>query len=55
MVRELSFKSLRCDDQRRFFLGIPAVLAATMSVVGGYIEMLGVRGGLLYVAARGPV
>jgi hypothetical protein len=53
MVRELSFRSVRCSDQCRldlvFFVGIPAVLAATMSVVGGYVDLLGVRGGLLYV------
>lgn len=53
MVRELSFKFLRCEHQRRldllFFLGIPAVLAVMMSIVGGYVDVLGVRGGLLYV------
>jgi hypothetical protein len=55
MVRELSFRSFRCSDQCRldlaFFLGIPAVLAATMSIVGGYTDTLGLRGGLLYVTA----
>lgn len=55
MVRELSFRFSRCSDQCKldlaFFLGIPAVLAATMSVVGGYVDILGARGGLLYVVA----
>jgi hypothetical protein len=55
MVHSLLLKWYRCDHQRlldlAFFIAVPAVLTATMSLVGPYIDLLGVRGGLLYVAA----
>jgi hypothetical protein len=55
MVHSLLLKWYRCDHQRlldlAFFIAVPAVLTATMSVAGPYIDLLGVRGGVLYVAA----
>ncbi|MDQ8729400.1 hypothetical protein [Bradyrhizobium sp. LHD-71] len=54
MANEISFGPLRYERQRgldgAFFLGVPAALAVTMSVVGGYMNTLGAFGGLLYVA-----
>ncbi len=47
MVRELSFRSLRCSDQCKLglvvFLGIPAVLAATMIARRMYRTVAAVR------------
>jgi hypothetical protein len=55
MVRSLTLGWYRLDHQRRLdlllFLAVPAVLAATMAVVGPYADALGLRGGVLYVAA----
>ena len=55
MVHSLLLKWYRCDHQRlldlAFFIVVPAVLTATMTVAGPYIDLLGVRGGVLYVAA----
>jgi hypothetical protein len=55
MVHSLLLKWYRCDHQRlldlAFFIAVPAVLTATMSVAGPYVDLLGVRGGVLYVAA----
>jgi hypothetical protein len=54
MVRSRILGWYRLDHQRRldllFFLAVPAVLAATMAVVGPYAGVLGLRGGVLYVA-----
>jgi hypothetical protein len=55
MVHSLLLKWYRCDHQRlldlAFFIAVPAVLTATMSLAGPYVDLLGVRGGVLYVAA----
>lgn len=55
MVSSLLFRLYRCDHQRlldlAFFIAVPAVLTATMSVMAPYVDLLGVRGGILYVAA----
>jgi hypothetical protein len=55
MVKSFLLKSYHLSDQRRldllFFLAVPAALTATMSLVGPYVNILGARGGVLYVAA----
>jgi hypothetical protein len=34
-----------------FFVGVPLMLSLTMAAVGRYVDVLGLKGGLLYVAA----